>query len=129
MVHYGVIVGLCLGIPALFAVAVALVVAFKKQIADWFDFKVLYAKQNTETIGFLRGNFAPTPKEETIADLPVKGEIPKGLSGLFLRNGPNPYFQPLGRTLLPRLRLHLPFSQKTLSPRPPGATLLPTAWR
>ena len=27
----------------------------------------------------------------------MKGKIPDGLSGVFLRNGPNPYFEPLGR--------------------------------
>ena len=27
----------------------------------------------------------------------MKGKIPNGLSGVFLRNGPNPYFEPLGR--------------------------------
>lgn len=30
-------------------------------------------------------------------DLPVTGELPPGLRGSFLRNGPNPAFPPLGR--------------------------------
>jgi carotenoid cleavage dioxygenase len=38
----------------------------------------------------LRGNYAPVPQEVTAERLPVKGAIPRALSGLYLRNGPNP---------------------------------------
>ena len=38
----------------------------------------------------LRGNFAPVVDEVTITDLTVEGAIPSGLSGQFVRNGPNP---------------------------------------
>jgi len=38
----------------------------------------------------LRGNYAPVPSEVTAFDLPVQGAIPRELSGLYLRNGPNP---------------------------------------
>ena len=38
----------------------------------------------------LQGNWAPIEKELTEYDLQVKGEIPKDLSGLFVRNGFNP---------------------------------------
>jgi len=38
----------------------------------------------------LRGNYAPVPQEVTAFDLPVTGAIPRELSGLYLRNGPNP---------------------------------------
>jgi carotenoid cleavage dioxygenase len=38
----------------------------------------------------LRGNYAPVMKEVTAFDLPVRGAIPPELSGLYLRNGPNP---------------------------------------
>ena len=38
----------------------------------------------------LQGNWAPVEKELTESELPVKGEIPKDLSGLFVRNGFNP---------------------------------------
>jgi carotenoid cleavage dioxygenase len=38
----------------------------------------------------LRGNYAPVEEEVTAFDLPVEGAIPPQLSGLYLRNGPNP---------------------------------------
>lgn len=39
---------------------------------------------------YLNGNFAPVAKEVTAFDLEVIGEIPAGLEGSYLRNGPNP---------------------------------------
>jgi len=39
---------------------------------------------------YLQGNFAPVSEEVTAHDLPVTGAIPPELSGLYLRNGPNP---------------------------------------
>ncbi len=45
---------------------------------------------------YLDDNFAPIQKESDIEELKVIGEIPPQLSGMFLRNGPNPQFEPLG---------------------------------
>ena len=39
---------------------------------------------------FLEGAFAPVTEEITAFDLPVTGQVPAGLSGRYLRNGPNP---------------------------------------
>ena len=39
---------------------------------------------------FLHGPFAPVEEELTVFDLPVTGSVPAGLSGRYLRNGPNP---------------------------------------
>lgn len=39
---------------------------------------------------FQTGNFAPVEQEVTAFDLKVKGELPRELNGLYLRNGPNP---------------------------------------
>jgi len=39
---------------------------------------------------FLEGSFAPVKEEITATDLPVTGQVPAGLSGRYLRNGPNP---------------------------------------
>ena len=39
---------------------------------------------------FLQGPFAPVKDEITAFDLPVTGTVPAGLSGRYLRNGPNP---------------------------------------
>ena len=38
----------------------------------------------------LRGNFAPVLEEATAFDLPIQGAVPRGLDGLYVRNGPNP---------------------------------------
>jgi carotenoid cleavage dioxygenase-like enzyme len=45
---------------------------------------------------FLRGVFAPQMSEVESVDLPVTGELPDALSGVYLRNGSNPEFPPLG---------------------------------
>lgn len=37
-------------------------------------------------------NFAPVGDECDLADLPVLGELPRGLAGTLFRNGPNPQF-------------------------------------
>ena len=42
------------------------------------------------TTPFLQGPFAPVTEEVTAFDLPVTGRVPAGLSGRYLRNGPNP---------------------------------------
>ena len=42
------------------------------------------------TSPFLQGPFAPVAEEVTAFDLPVTGRVPAGLSGRYLRNGPNP---------------------------------------
>ena len=47
-------------------------------------------KQNV----YLQGNYAPVKKEIIENGLKVTGNIPKDLSGLFLRNGPNPLSVP-----------------------------------
>jgi carotenoid cleavage dioxygenase-like enzyme len=43
---------------------------------------------------YLAGNFAPIASEDDFVDLPVTGEIPKGLAGSYYRTGPNPQFPP-----------------------------------
>jgi len=42
------------------------------------------------------GVFAPVFEEYVLDDLPVEGEIPADLNGVYLRNGPNPRFEPNG---------------------------------
>lgn len=48
-------------------------------------------------VPWLTGNFEPVPDERDDRGLEVTGELPPGLCGAFLRNGPNPAFPPLGR--------------------------------
>jgi carotenoid cleavage dioxygenase len=45
---------------------------------------------------FLQGNFAPVQEEVTVEHLPVRGTLPPDMDGMFVRNGPNPQFPPLG---------------------------------
>lgn len=45
----------------------------------------------------LMGTFAPVLDEATWDDLEVEGIIPNDLSGVYLRNGPNPRYAPQGR--------------------------------
>ncbi|MFG2622451.1 YrhB domain-containing protein [Streptomyces sp. NPDC048507] len=44
----------------------------------------------------LLGSFGPVTEEVDVAGLEVTGEIPASLDGLYLRNGPNPPFTPIG---------------------------------
>ena len=44
----------------------------------------------------LCGPLAPVHREIDVLDLPVVGKIPDDLRGVYLRNGPNPKFPPLG---------------------------------
>jgi len=42
----------------------------------------------------LTGGFAPGTDELVLEDLPIEGKIPVDLNGVYLRNGPNPMFEP-----------------------------------
>jgi len=46
---------------------------------------------------WLHGHYAPVADERDDTGLRVTGNLPAGLRGSFLRNGPNPLFTPLGR--------------------------------
>jgi len=46
---------------------------------------------------YLENNFAPVQPEITADTLKVIGELPQDLAGIFLRNGPNPQFPPIGQ--------------------------------
>jgi carotenoid cleavage dioxygenase-like enzyme len=43
-----------------------------------------------ETPFHLTGNFAPVEREVTATDLPVEGSLPPELTGLYVRQSPNP---------------------------------------
>jgi carotenoid cleavage dioxygenase len=47
--------------------------------------------------GDLGGNMFPVDHEVDVARCEVVGEIPAGLRGSFVRNGPNPMFEPIGK--------------------------------
>ncbi len=46
---------------------------------------------------YLEGNFAPIHTEITAHDLPVIGELPGDIEGMYVRIGSNPMFEPKGR--------------------------------
>ena len=46
----------------------------------------------------LRHGHAPVWDELTVEGLPVRGEIPRELAGVYMRNGPNPAFPPISYT-------------------------------
>lgn len=46
---------------------------------------------------YLDANFAPVQEEITTESLKVIGELPADLSGMFVRNGPNPQWTPIGQ--------------------------------
>lgn len=46
---------------------------------------------------YLDGNFAPVRQEITTDSLQVIGQLPPELAGMFVRNGPNPQWQPIGK--------------------------------
>lgn len=53
--------------------------------------------ETTAVNPFLDGNFAPVSEEITTDALKVIGELPPNLSGMFVRNGPNPQWTPIGQ--------------------------------
>lgn len=62
---------------------------------------------------YLDGNWAPVHDELVSDELTVRGRLPAELSGMFLRNGPNPHFPPLdqhhwfdGDGMVHAVRLH-----------------------
>jgi carotenoid cleavage dioxygenase-like enzyme len=50
---------------------------------------------------FLSGRFAPVRWETDAEDLRVEGSLPADIDGVFMRNGPNPRFPPLGSYTYP----------------------------
>ena len=44
---------------------------------------------------YLEGNSAPVDREIDAENLEVIGQIPADITGMFLRNGPNPQFSPI----------------------------------
>jgi len=45
---------------------------------------------------YITGVFSPLAEESTYSELPVTGTLPSDLNGVYLRNGPNPRFEPKG---------------------------------
>lgn len=54
-------------------------------------------ESSTSPNAYLEGPYAPVFEEITARDLEVQGEIPRDLTGTFVRNGANPKLPPKGR--------------------------------
>jgi carotenoid cleavage dioxygenase-like enzyme len=50
---------------------------------------------------YLSGRFAPVGRESDADELLVEGSLPGDIDGVFMRNGPNPKFPPLGSYTFP----------------------------
>ena len=50
---------------------------------------------------YLSGRYAPVRQEADAGDLQVEGSLPADIDGVFMRNGPNPKFPPLGSYTYP----------------------------
>ncbi len=46
---------------------------------------------------YLEGPYAATQQELTLDEFEIEGKIPEDLNGVYVRNGPNPQFEPSGR--------------------------------
>ncbi|WP_409474563.1 carotenoid oxygenase family protein [Streptomyces sp. HC307] len=52
-------------------------------------------------VAHISGRFTPVTEEVDEVDLEIQGELPAELDGVYLRNGPNPRFTPIGSYLFP----------------------------
>jgi len=68
----------------------------ERQVRAW-SVREDACEKDAEVMNFrLAENYAPVAEMAPTANLPVVGTIPACLNGQFLRNGPNPKFQPVG---------------------------------
>lgn len=78
---------------------VVIAIIFSIKYPEWYRAsRLARLKQKTAQSPFLQGNYAPVRDELDIDDLKIIGEIPKELSGAYMRNGPNPAFAPISYT-------------------------------
>ena len=81
---------------------IILAVLFSAQFPDWYK-GFLFRKnakplEDIDANPFLQGNHAPVTNELYETKLSVKGKIPENLTGIYMRNGPNPEFHPISYT-------------------------------
>jgi carotenoid cleavage dioxygenase len=69
---------------------------FTKKFPMWYRSKQLY-KKNREN-PYLKNNYAPIHEESDFNDLIITGKFPENLQGVYMRNGPNPAFEPISYT-------------------------------
>lgn len=75
---------------------------FTEWFPDWYQGflfrKFSKKKEDTTKNPYLQGNFAPVKDELFVDTLPIEGELPQDLLGIYMRNGPNPAFEPISYT-------------------------------
>lgn len=72
---------------------------FTKKFPDWYKQHsanrfIRHSEQLQKSNFFLTGNFAPILDELDSDNLMIEGELPQDLTGVYMRNGPNPAFPP-----------------------------------
>lgn len=67
-----------------------------KKFPMWYRSSQIH-KQNRENL-YLQGNYAPLREENDFNNLLITGKFPENLHGVYMRNGPNPAFEPISYT-------------------------------
>ncbi|MCW5588577.1 MAG: carotenoid oxygenase family protein [Legionellales bacterium] len=74
-----------------------LVIRFTRSYPEYYRAQRYWAyRQHLKPLNtrFLKGNFSPITQESESHHLDVEGHIPPTLQGIYMRNGPNPQFEP-----------------------------------
>ncbi|MCX7115292.1 MAG: carotenoid oxygenase family protein [Gammaproteobacteria bacterium] len=73
-----------------------LAIWFTAWYPDWYKgyrFRILTQdKEDPTKNSYLQGNYAPITSEIEATHLQIEGALPKGINGVYIRNGPNPLF-------------------------------------
>lgn len=87
---------------AIVAILLLSAIGFTRWFPDWYQGylfrKLSRHKEDIAANPFLQGNFAPIRIEVNASNLPIIGALPNDLCGIYLRNGPNPAFDPISYT-------------------------------
>ncbi len=88
--------------PIISYIPTIIAIWFTKVFPDWYQgycFRTLSRdKENIAENPYLQGNFAPIKTEIDAENLEIEGALPEHLNGTYLRNGPNPMFDPISYT-------------------------------
>ncbi len=86
---------MCLGATARMGHTIRHVPA-RRDLADALQVRIAKGRKHKAGKPFLSGNYAPVRDEAFAEALAVEeGAMPQELDGVFLRNGPNPFYDPI----------------------------------